>query len=216
MYINFYPLRSFVSMKLTVQKRTVKGKALAKLRKQDIMPAIVYAKHLDEPIMVQCRRQDFVKAYKEGGRSTVITLEGDGVKQDVLIQDINIDPITHNATHADFIAVKAGQAIEAEVSLTLVGKAPVITSSEISLQQLRDTVAIKAKPKDLPNHIEINVSIIENQDDVIYVKDLVLPKGVEVLEEEEVALVIVSVANAGDTEETETDTEETTTEETAE
>ncbi len=206
-------------MKLTIEKRTATGKSLAKLRKNDIMPAIVYAKHIKEPMMIQCRRQDFVKLYKEGGRSTVITLEGDGIKQDVLIHDLQIDPVTHKAIHADLLAVKAGQSIEAEVSLTLVGKSPAVTSSEIKVQQLRNSIAIEAMPKDLPGTIEIDISVMENLGDIIYVRDLNLPKGVTAVEEGDIALVSVNTlagGGANSEEENEESTEGENTEEASE
>jgi large subunit ribosomal protein L25 len=199
-------------MKLAVQKRTARGKELAKLRKEDILPGIIYAKHMDAPIVIQCRRQDFVRTYKEAGRSTVIKLKGEGVDQDVLIHDIQIDPVTHHATHVDFIGVKAGEEMHAEVTLILEGKAPVITSTEISIQQIKDSVEIKAKPKDLPHDIKVDISGMEHEDDIIYVKDLIAPKGVTIIDDEELAVVRVAVARGSATEE---ETQEETTEEEA-
>ncbi|USN56844.1 MAG: 50S ribosomal protein L25 [Candidatus Peribacteria bacterium] len=201
-------------MKLAVQQRTAKGKELVKLRKEDILPGIIYAKHMDHPITVQCRRQDFVRTYKEGGKSTVIELKGDGIDHDVLIHDLQINPVTHEVTHVDFIGVKAGEEIHAEVTLILQGKAPVITSTEIRIQQIKDSVEIKAKPKDLPHDIKVDISVMENEDDIIYVKDLIVPKGVTILDDGELAVARVAVAKGGVTDEEEaTETEaETNTE----
>lgn len=181
-------------MKLAVQERTTKGKALAKLRKEDILPGVIYAKHMNQPITVQCRRQDFVRTFKAGGRSTVIELQGDNIDHDVLIHDIQIDPVTHEATHVDFIAVKAGEEMSAEVELILEGKAPVITSTEISIQQIKDSVEVRAKPKDLPHDIKVDISVMENEDDIIYVRDLTIPNGVTITDDDDLAVARVAVA----------------------
>lgn len=199
-------------MKLTTEKRTITGKGLVGLRKKDILPGVVYAKHMDQPLLVQCRRQDFVKTYKAGGTSTVVELTGEGLDEQVLIHDMQIDPVTHKVTHVDFKAIKKGEAIEAEVSIELIGKAPVITSAEISIQQLKDTVTIKAKPKDLPHNLDLDISTMEDEDAVLFVKDIIVPKGVEIIDDADLALARVATAKGGnnDTEET-TTTEETDT-----
>lgn len=107
---------------------------------------------------------------------------------------MQIDPVTHKVTHVDFKAVKKGEAIEAEVSIILVGKAPVITSSEISIQQLKDDVVVKAKPKDLPSTLELDISTMAEEDAVLFVKDIVVPSGVKIIDDEELAIARVAVA----------------------
>jgi large subunit ribosomal protein L25 len=181
-------------MKFAVAPRTARGKALKGLRKADQLPGIVYANHMDKPILIQCKRQEFVKFYKDGGRSTVLSLSGDGINEDVLVQDVQIDPVTHEAIHVDFIGIQKGQSISTEVSVIMIGKAPVVTSADIKVQLLRDTIEISAKPKDLPHDIKVDISGIENTDDVIQVKDLDIPAGVTVDTDEDIAVVRVIIA----------------------
>jgi large subunit ribosomal protein L25 len=178
-------------MKLAVQKRTARGKALKTLRKEDQVPAIIYAKHMDAPIMVQCRRQDFVKLYKKGGKSTVLTLSGDGVKEDVLIHDFQIDPVTHFVLHIDFIGIKKGQEVHTEVPLVLTGTAPVAKSGDAKVQQVRDTLSITALPKDLPHDVTVDISVLKNTNDVLFVKDIIAPAGVTITDDPDVAVVTI-------------------------
>jgi len=75
-------------MKLTVISR--QDKKAKELRKEGLIPGIIYGKHLKEPIAVACNKNEFIKRYKEAGYSTPLTLEGDKMEQLVLIQDIQV------------------------------------------------------------------------------------------------------------------------------
>jgi large subunit ribosomal protein L25 len=90
-------------MELQVQKRQA-GK-VKKLLKQGLVPGVVYGKHLEEPILVQFNKNDFIKLYKQAGSSTPIELKGD-VDQLVLIHDLQLEPVKDTLIHVDFLAVK--------------------------------------------------------------------------------------------------------------
>ncbi|NOZ44198.1 MAG: hypothetical protein GXP45_03540 [bacterium] len=62
-------------MELTVQLRTEKAKKLKLLRKQNIVPAIVYGKYIDAPVLISLDKQEFIKAYDDSGYSMPITLK---------------------------------------------------------------------------------------------------------------------------------------------
>jgi large subunit ribosomal protein L25 len=104
-------------MKLTVTTR--QDKDAKTLRKEGLLPCVVYGKHLEAPIAIACNKNDLIKKYKEAGYSTPLTLEGDIIKQLVLIQDIQLDPVTDVLIHADFLAIKADEKVTTEVPLVL-------------------------------------------------------------------------------------------------
>jgi len=62
-------------MELVVQKRTQTGKKIKNLRKQDIIPCVVYGKYIDAPVNLLCNKQEFLKVYKQVGYSMPITLK---------------------------------------------------------------------------------------------------------------------------------------------
>lgn len=110
-------------MKLTVALR--QNKDAKTLRKEGLIPCVVYGKHLESPISLSCSKNDLIKKYKEAGYSTPLTLEGDKIKELVLIQDIQLDPVTDVLIHADFLAIKADEKVTTEVPLLLTGESPV-------------------------------------------------------------------------------------------
>lgn len=90
-----------------------------------MVPGIVYGKHLESPIAVACPKNDFIKKYKEAGYSTPLTLEGDKINQLVLIQDIQLDPVSDVLLHIDFLAIKADEKVTTEIPLILAGESPI-------------------------------------------------------------------------------------------
>lgn len=176
-------------MKLTVTSRQdKKAKALIK---EGLIPGIIYGKHIDTPISIACKKNDLIKRYKEAGYSTPLTLEGDKLDQLVLIQDIQVDPVTDMLMHVDFLAVKADEKVTTEVPLKLVGESPIEKLGEGKIQLLKDFVEVEAFPQDLPHDITIDISVMQNMNDVIFVKDLKVSAKVEILDDPDQAIVTV-------------------------
>ncbi|HPC34485.1 MAG TPA: 50S ribosomal protein L25, partial [Candidatus Absconditabacterales bacterium] len=147
-------------MKLNVELRNIKGKKVRKLRREDKVPAVVYATHLEKPISILCDRNEFVKLYRQTGYSTPITLTGEGVDELVLIQDIQLDPVTDKAIHIDFLGIKKGVKVSAEVAIVMIGdeESPLVKSGEANFELLKDYLMINALPKDLVKEITVDVS----------------------------------------------------------
>lgn len=190
-------------MKLTVTDR--QNKDAKALRKEWLVPGIVYGKHLESPIAVACPKNDFIKKYKEAGYSTPLTLEGDKINQLVLIQDIQLDPVSDVLLHVDFLAIKADEKVTTEIPLILAGESPIEKSWEGKIQLIKDFVEVEAFPQDLPHNITIDISTIQTMNDVIFVKDLNIPSKVTILDDAEQPLVnVISMSEEEATEETAT------------
>lgn len=167
-----------MTLQLNVIERSARGKSNASLRTAGTMPAIVYGpKHESQPISMSV--VDFEKVFKEAGESTIIVLSGVGEDTEVLIQDVDRDPVTNVVRHADFYAIEAGKTLRLEVPLEYVGEAPVIKIGGVITKVLHE-IEIEALPRDLPQHIDVDVSILVDFTSRIHVRDLVLPKGVTI------------------------------------
>ncbi len=201
-------------MKLTVIARP--DKKAKELRKEDLVPGIVYGKHLEAPIAIACKKNDLIKRYKAAGYSTPITLEGDGIKELVLIQDIQLDPVSDVLIHIDFLAIKADEKVKTEIPLILVWESPIEKLGEGKVQLVKDFIEVEALPQDLPHDISIDISTIENINDTIFVKDLKISDKVEILDDPEQALVTVLTMTEDVVEETPAETTEGTAEGAAE
>lgn len=175
-------------MKLNATLRTVTGKQVNAYRKNDQIPAVIYAKHIKKPISIFFNKNEFIKLYREAGKSTPITIKGEGIDELVLIHEITVHPVTTALSHIDFLGVVKGQAVSAEVELIYVGESLVEKDKLGRVEHLLNEVTVKADPTKLPKHIEVDLSSIQTLQDVIFVKDLKVPKDVEIENDPEQAV----------------------------
>ena len=121
----------------------------------------------------------------------MLELKIDGKTLQGLVQDVQRDPVTGEPIHVDFLVLHAGEAVEVTVPLVLVGEAPGVKMGGI-LEHLLHEVDVRALPAHLPPHIEVDVSGL-GLGDVLRVKELRVPEGVEILEDPEEPIVVISV-----------------------
>jgi len=179
-------------MKLNVNIR--KWEKSKQVRKQWLIPAIVYGKHLKDAVAVTCNKNDFIKRYKEAGYSTPITLNWDGLDQMVLIHDIQLDPVTDILLHVDFLAVQKDEKVSAEVPIVLIGESSVEKLWEWKIQLVKDAVEVEAFPQDLPHDIKVDISAIQKVSDTIFVKDLKVSDKVKINDDlEQVVVTVLSL-----------------------
>lgn len=170
-------------------------KIAKELRKEWLIPAIVYGKQLKEPIAVASKRNDIIKAYKEAGYSTPLTLTGEGIDQLVLIQDIQVDPVTDVLLHVDFLAVNRNEKVTTEIPVKMIGESIVEKSWDGQIQLVKDFIEVSALPQDLPHDVTVDISTILTTNDTIFVKDLKFSDKVEVLDDPEQAIITVVIAS---------------------
>ena len=178
-----------MNFELKLEKRTEKGKsANRKLRREGYLPAIMYG-HGEEPQLVKVKRVDFDRLFKATkGESVVLQLKLGRSKKLSIIKEVARHPVTGEPLHVDFHILHKGEAVEVAVPVLLVGTPRGIKLGGVLEHILRE-VTVKAKPSDIPPHIEIDVSEL-GIGDSIHVKDIKL-EGVEILEDPEETIVTV-------------------------
>lgn len=177
---------------LTATKRD-KKKSLAAIRREGLIPAVFYGrKEASTPITIPAR--DFTKLLKEAGESSVITIAGVGEDKDALINEVDTDPVTGIVRHADFYILEKGKAVQVKVALEFTGESGAVKNQNAVLVKVMHELEIEAMPKDLPHSISVDISVLENLDAQIHVKDLKLPSGVTALVNPEDVVALVSQA----------------------
>lgn len=179
---------------LALDVRTDQGKKAAKLRKQGIVPGVVYGHDL-APIMVQSEYGVIEKVVREAGKHTPVYVTVNGKKKITMIKDIDRDPVKSRIRHVSFHAVKADEVVTAEVPIRLVGEgeSEAEKAGLIVLQAL-EQIEVKAKPADLPEALEVSIVALANTEDKLTLADITLPKGVEYADvEQDLELVLVNV-----------------------
>ncbi len=177
-------------MKLIVNNRDIIWKKVKSLRSEWLVPCVVYGKHMDKPLNVTCNKNDFIKLYSNVWNSQPFDIEfEDWTKEMVLIHDYQVHPVTDYLLHVDFLVLTKWEKTTAEISIDFVWESEVEKKKLGRVQVLKDTVTIEALPKDLPKNFEIDLSAIKTSNDVIFIKNLVCPDWVKILDDLEIPLV---------------------------
>lgn len=177
---------------ITATKRS-KTDSLAEIRKNGRVPAVVYGASVENtPISVPS--SDFVKVFKEAGESSAIMLDVGGKKIDVLIHEVQADPIRGFPVHVDFLAIDVNKAIEVAVPLEFEGVSAAVKGGLGSLVKVLHEVEIMALPKELPHSLHVDISKLATLDDQIHVADIMLPVGVVMMTGADEVVALVAAA----------------------
>lgn len=170
---------------LTATPRDIFGKKLSASRAEGSLPAIVYGQDKEnEPVFLNTH--EFGRTYSKAGHNTIIDLKiGQDASANILIQDVKVDPMTGELTHADLYRVNMSQAIRTTVPLHFVGDAPAVYQQEGTLLTNIEEVEVETLPGKLPASIDVDISVLDDFEKSIHISDLVVPEGVEVLVEDE-------------------------------
>lgn len=160
------------------QVRTVTGKQVRRLRREGMVPGIVYGPVVEGTIPVMVDRREFMKFYQSHGHSTLIDLQWDGGVESVFIREVQVDPVRRDPLHIDFFAPNLRRVIRAMVPLVLHNPQ---SSARAMLNEIRTDVEVEALPARIPAQLDVDVSGLENVGDAVHVRDLTLPAGVELV-----------------------------------
>jgi large subunit ribosomal protein L25 len=168
------------SHRLKAEARTVVGKRVGALRRDGVLPAILYGAGIS-PQPIQLDAREARKALARVSAATLIDLEvGDEVHK-VLVREVQRDVIRRDLRHVDFLKVAMDVVIRTEVPVELVGEAPAVKMLGGVLVSGLDEIEVEALPSDLPDRVSVDMSVLAKIDDAITVGDLFLGKGVKVL-----------------------------------
>jgi len=151
------------------------------LRRAQIVPGVVYGRHL-EAKSVQCGYLALARVVRQAGTSRPISLSlaGEQAQRNVLIREVQRDPIADRILHIDFYAIVAGQKLRLEVPLVQRGKSPAEEIGGI-VSQLLDTIEVECLPEDMPASIDVDLSRLLVLHARLAVRDLAIPQNVTVL-----------------------------------
>jgi len=168
------------SLKLDV--REVHGKNVARLRKDGLVPGVVYGAGF-EPISVQAASNVIGKAYSAAGKHHPVHLTIGDKKKIAMIKDASVDPVKHVVRHVSFHAVKQNEPVEAEIPVHLKGEgeSEAEKAGLIILKNI-DNLQVKALPMDLPDELLVDISGLKEPGERVTVADIELPANVELVD----------------------------------
>jgi large subunit ribosomal protein L25 len=169
-------------VELAAEKRTVLGKRVKRLRREGKVPGVMYGQGFD-PIPLQFQTRSLEKLLSHVGGSQLIGVNIEGQKQPemALVRDVQRDPIRQTVSHVDFYRVEMTERITVEIPLEMVGVSPVVKQSEGILLQGISSIEVECLPGDLVDAIEVDLSDLTEVDHALFVRDLAIPSGIDVL-----------------------------------
>lgn len=182
---------------------------LSELRAEKRVPAVVYGHNFDNQV-ISIDNSDFLRTFRKSGESHIISLDIAGKSVDVLVHEVQREPITGDFLHVDFFAVTKGEAVHTHIALNFVGKAPAVSTGAILEESLKE-LEVKCLPSDLVDSFDVDLSVLKEMGDVVRVSDLTIDAKYSVLTNADD--VVVAAAKPAKVEETTEATEEEKTEE---
>ena len=179
------------TQKIGIRTRTVTGKRVSRLRREGVLPGVVFGGHKDST-PVETDLKEFERGYRRWGNTTLISLEGlpEG-EQPALIHDVSRSTLTGQLLHVDFLRVSLTEKVHAEVPLHFVGESPAVKGGGV-LVHAKSEVNVEAFPQDIPHAIDVDLSKLLEIDDSLYVRDLIVDTTkVELLDDADDLLVRV-------------------------
>lgn len=182
------------SINLTLEPRSVTGKAVKHLRREGTVPAVIHD-HGKDSVLVQADYNTLVKVWQQAGKHHPVNLKTNDKTYTALIKTAEFDPRKHMLTHVVFNAVDKNQKVEAEVPVHAHydegnESSPAERNGLIVLSHL-DAVQVKAIPSKIPDFLEYDAEKLVEIGDNITVADLTVPEDVELLTEPEHSIATV-------------------------
>lgn len=165
-------------IKLKALKREVNGRKVKQLRSKGLIPANVYGKKIKSQSL-SLEKEEFEKVYKRAGETEVVGLliEGEKEERPILIQNLQVHPVTDEPLHVDLRQIILTEKITAQIPVEITGEAPAAQQKLGILIQTVSEIEVEALPMELPEKFIVDVSGLAKVEDEVKVKDLVVDRS---------------------------------------
>ncbi len=170
------------TLSLELSRRSVKGKAVKRLRRAGIVPVHYYG-HATEPLALQVEAGALRRLLLRAGANIPIAVGIDGQDSENIcfIREVQRHPVTEETLHVDFMRVDVSRALTAEVPVILDGEPEAVRELGGTLLQPFHTLAVEALPLNMPEAIHVDVSGLDDFEKVIRIGEIPVPEGATIL-----------------------------------
>ncbi|HZP26469.1 MAG TPA: 50S ribosomal protein L25 [Dehalococcoidia bacterium] len=166
---------------ITVSPRAVLGKKVAKLRRQQIVPANIYG-HRVESAAIQVPAEDLASLLRRTNRTDIIYLRvGPEEERPVFVKHIQRDFLTDEILHVDFQQVSLSEKVRMQVPIHVIGVAPAVDIYGGALVHNIEEITVEGLPTEIPSGVEVDISGLEELDSAVHVRDIHVPSNVTVI-----------------------------------
>ena len=178
---------------LKATKREVIGKQVKAMRREGKLPAVIYGRHTD-PISIALDAHNASLVLGRLTSSSLVTIELDGTQYPTLVREKQRDYIKNRLLHVDFLVVSLDETITASVRLNYIGVSVAVKDFDAVLVHNLDQVQVECLPGDLPEQIDVDISVLARPGESIRVKDLRVSDKVTVLDDPETTVAVAAFA----------------------
>lgn len=140
------------------------------LRSSKLIPCVVYW-HSQEPISLKLDYSDFLKTYRISSNSHIINLDAWWKKMDVIVSEVQKNPITWDYIHVDFYAITKWEKLTTNIKVVFEWTSPAIKEWAV-LEELLKEIEVKCLAKDLVDNFQADLSLLKEIWDSLKVEDL--------------------------------------------
>ena len=152
-----------------------------RLRRSGFVPGIIYGAGKETISLTIDHNQLLRKLNVDNFLSSIISIQINDKKEDVLIKDIQVHPSKQQVMHLDFLRINSAEIIRVKVPVIFLNEESAIgvKLEGGTVTPLMNEIEVSCLPKNLPENLEIDI-IDMKVDDMFYLEDIELPDGVEI------------------------------------
>lgn len=155
--------------------RELTGRKVKQLRNKGLTPATIYG-HNFTPISVSFSTIELNKLYSHAGESTLVEVKMDDTTLPILFKNAQYHPVSSDLIHIDCHKVNLKEKIIATVPLEFIGESMSVKNGNVLITVL-DQIEVEALPTNLPEKIEVDLSVLIDIDAQITIADLVIDRS---------------------------------------
>jgi large subunit ribosomal protein L25 len=178
---------------LKAEKRDVIGKQVKALRRAGKLPAVVYGRHT-EPINILLDAHSASLTLGRLTSSSLVTIDLDGTQYPTLVREKQRDYLKNRLLHVDFLAVSLNENLRASVLVNFVGVSSAVKDYNAVFVVNLPSLEVECLPTDLPERIDVDISVLTRPGDGIRVRDVKVPDTVRLLDDPDTMVAVATFA----------------------
>jgi large subunit ribosomal protein L25 len=176
---------------INATKRDVVGKQVKALRREGKLPAVIYGRHT-EPIKINLEAHSASLALAKLTSSSLVTINVDGTEYPTLVREKQRDYIKNRLLHVDFLAVSMTEKLRTNVRVNFIGLSGAVKDFNAVLVHNLELLEVECLPTDLPERIDVDISVLAKPGEGIRVRDVQVADNVRLLNDPDTMVAVAT------------------------
>ncbi len=178
--------------KLTAQRRTVLGKKVKQLRRTGLAPGVLSGPVVPKPVPIAFSAREFERIYHQVGPARLVDVLVDGTSYPAFVREVAVHPVSREVLNVEFYAPDLARPVTVTVPVVTVGELSPDVAGVVTIQT--PELEVRALPAAVPEHIEVDLSLLTPERTAIHAGEIALPPGVELETDPDVVVVVIEEA----------------------